>query len=96
MTAGFLLLCARLLRVPPGALVSRADHFPFAALRLRTDAAKRFKRVEHATPVIWKTLQIAEQKFRRLNTPELMKRMYLGVEHVDGIQMTAHREETAA
>lgn len=69
---------------------------PFAALRLRTDAAKRFKRVDNATAVIWKMLQIAEQKFRRLNAPELMKRVYLGVEYVDGIEVTAHREEAAA
>ena len=29
---------------------------PFAAVRLRTAAAKRFKKVENATAVIWKTL----------------------------------------
>ena len=29
---------------------------PFAALRLRTDAAKRFKRVDRAIAVIWKML----------------------------------------
>jgi hypothetical protein len=45
---------------------------PFAALRLRTDAAKRFKRVENATAVIWKMLLVAQQRFRRLNAPELM------------------------
>ena len=28
---------------------------PFAALRLRTDAAKRYKRVDRAIAVIWKT-----------------------------------------
>ena len=33
---------------------------PFAALRLRTDAAKRYKRVDRATAVIWKMLMIAE------------------------------------
>ena len=30
---------------------------PFAALRLRTDAAKRFKRVDRAIAVIWKMLR---------------------------------------
>jgi transposase-like protein len=34
---------------------------PFAAVRLRTAAAKRFKKVENATAVIWKTLLIAEK-----------------------------------
>lgn len=67
---------------------------PFAALRLRTDAAKRFKRVDNATAVIWKMLLIAEKKFRRLNAPELMKRVYLGVEYQDGIEIA--REEAAA
>ena len=33
---------------------------PFAALRLRTDAAKRFKKVENAQAVIWKMLLVAE------------------------------------
>jgi hypothetical protein len=38
---------------------------PFAALRLRTDAAKRFKRSDRATAVIWKMLMVAERRFRR-------------------------------
>jgi len=39
---------------------------PFATVRLRTEAAKRFKKVENAkTAVIWKTLLVAEQRFRR-------------------------------
>ena len=46
---------------------------PFAALRLRTDAAKRFKRVDRAIAVIWKILMVAESGFRRLKAPELMK-----------------------
>ena len=33
---------------------------PFAALRLRTDAAKRYKKVASATAVIWKMLLLAE------------------------------------
>lgn len=44
---------------------------PLAVLRLRTDAAKRFKRVDRATAVIWKKLMVAESKFRRLKAPEL-------------------------
>ena len=36
---------------------------PFAALRLRTTAAKRFKRVESATALIWKLLLVAEKRF---------------------------------
>ena len=51
---------------------------PFAALRLRTGAAKRFRKVENATAVIWKMLLIAETRFRRLSAPELMKKVYEG------------------
>ena len=43
---------------------------PFAGLRLRTDAAKRYKKVENATAVIWKMLLLAEQRFQRLQAPE--------------------------
>ncbi len=51
---------------------------PFAALRLRTDAAKRYKKVENATAVIWKMLMLAEQRFRKLNAPEKLMAVYLG------------------
>ena len=58
---------------------------PFAALRLRTDAAKRFKKVENAQAVIWKMLLVAEQRFRRLKAPELMKDVYQGAKYVNGV-----------
>jgi hypothetical protein len=51
---------------------------PFAALRLRTDAAKRFKRSDRATAVIWKMLMVAERRFRRLNAPHLLAKAYAG------------------
>ncbi|MBX3325833.1 MAG: IS256 family transposase [Nitrospira sp.] len=57
---------------------------PFASVRLRTTAGKRFKRVESATALIWKLLQVAEQSFRRLNAPELLPLVYAGVPFVDG------------
>ena len=61
---------------------------PFAAVRLRTGAAKRFKKVANATAVIWKTLLIAEQTFRKLNAPELLPEVAEGVQYVDGIRVT--------
>jgi putative transposase len=67
---------------------------PFAALRLRTDAAKRYKKVENATAVIWKTLLVAEQRFQRLNAPEKMKQVFLGVQFRDGVEVK--REEVCA
>ena len=69
---------------------------PFAALRLRTDAAKRYKRVDRAMAVMWKMLMIAEQRFRRLKAPELMEEVYLGAQYVDGIAAEATAEKVAA
>jgi transposase-like protein len=69
---------------------------PFAALRLRTDAAKRFKSVANATAVIWKLLMVAEQRFRRLHAPELVREVYLGVRFVNGRRVNAENQEVAA
>jgi putative transposase len=62
---------------------------PFAAVRLRTTAAKRFKKVDSATAIIWKVLQMAETTFRRLNAPELLPAVYAGAQYVDGLKQTA-------
>ena len=69
---------------------------PSAALRLRTDAAKRFKRVDRATAVIRKMLMVAESRFRRLRAPELMKDVYLGATYKDGIVRESTQEKVAA
>ncbi len=58
---------------------------PFSAVRLRTDAARRYKKVENAEALIWKILLIAEKKFRRLNAPELLQQVYNGQLFEDGI-----------
>jgi putative transposase len=58
---------------------------PFAAARLRTDAAKRFRVVKNATAVIWKMLLVAEQAFRRVKHPELMPAVYRGGTFIDGL-----------
>src|SRR5215813_12188222 len=57
---------------------------PFATVRLRTTAAKRFKRVENATALIWKLLQVAESTFRRLKGAELLPAVYAGAQYVNG------------
>lgn len=74
---------------------------PFAAVRLRTGAAKRFKKVENATALIWKTLLVVEQHFRKLNAPHLLQTVYTGIEYKDGIRVPVHavkaaREQLAA
>jgi transposase-like protein len=69
---------------------------PFAAVRLRTAAAKRFKKVENATAVIWKTLLLAERTFRRLDTPELLAEVAEGVVYVDGVREKRGTKRAAA
>jgi putative transposase len=57
---------------------------PFAVVRLRTTAAKRYKRVESATAMIWKLLMVAEQSFRKVNAPELMAKVASGATYING------------
>jgi putative transposase len=59
---------------------------PFAAVRLRTSAAKRFKKVENATTLIWKTFLVVEHHFRKLNAPHLCTAVYDGVVFHDGVR----------
>ena len=51
---------------------------PFAAVRLRTSAAKRFRKVDGATALIWKLLMVAEKRFRKLNSPHLLPGVLAG------------------
>ena len=69
---------------------------PFAVLRLRTDAARWYKRVDRATAVIWKMLMTAEMHFRRLKAPALMRDVYDDAQSVDGMASDATVEEVAA
>ena len=69
---------------------------PFAALRLRTDAAKRYKRVDRAIAVIWKMLMVAEGRFRRLKAPELMRDVQQGARYKDGVVINTMPEKVAA
>lgn len=58
---------------------------PFSSVRLRTDAAKRFKKVQNATAMIWKLLQVAEKNFRILKGYWLLPDVYAGKTFVDGV-----------
>jgi transposase-like protein len=60
---------------------------PFATVRLRTTAAKRFKKVENATALIWKVLMVAQKRFRSLDAPELLGDVLAGVSYVDGVRV---------
>jgi putative transposase len=61
---------------------------PFATVRLRTTAAKRFKKVENGTALIWKLLQVAESSFRRLTGAELLPAVYAGARYRDGVRQS--------
>jgi len=69
---------------------------PFAAVRLRTSAAKRFKKVQNATAMIWKLLIVAEQHFRRLNAPHLLAEVADGARYADGKRVVVNKVEAAA
>jgi putative transposase len=69
---------------------------PFATVRLRTTAAKRFKKVENATALIWKILRVAESTFRRLKGAELLPAVYAGVQYMDGVQRTVRARQRLA
>ena len=68
---------------------------PFASVRLRTDAAKRYKKVANATALIWRVLMVAEKRFRRLNAPHLMADVYAGECYENGSPI-AQRKKIAA
>jgi len=69
---------------------------PFAAVRLRTTAAKRYKKVKNATAVIWKTLLVAEKNFRKLNAPELLAEVAEGAEYLDGVRVNKGKKRVPA
>lgn len=69
---------------------------PFAAVRLRTNAAKRYKRVDNATAVIWRTLMVAERRFRRLRAPDLLAGVWEGATYVDGIPVITEQNRGVA
>jgi putative transposase len=66
---------------------------PFAAVRLRTAAGKRYKKVANATALIWRVLLVVEKAFRRLDSPELLAEVAEGVAYEDGVRVV--REESA-
>jgi transposase-like protein len=66
---------------------------PFASARLRTSAAKRFKRTENATAMLWKLLMVAERRFRKVHAPELMAKVAVGVRYENGRPLQGEQVE---
>jgi putative transposase len=69
---------------------------PFAAVRLRTDAAKRFKKTANATAMIWRLLLVAEKRFRKIDAPHLASAVYRGVVFEDGVKVAKQNQRVAA
>ncbi|MGH7429732.1 MAG: IS256 family transposase [Candidatus Methylomirabilaceae bacterium] len=69
---------------------------PFASVRLRTSAAKRFKRVDSATALIWRLLRVAERRFRKLNAPHLLRDVFEGRKFEDGKPVLHNQRKVAA
>ncbi len=67
---------------------------PFDAVRLRTNASRRFKKTENAEAMIWKLLRVAEKSWRALNAPHLMKDVYQGKCFKDGVAVRTKIEPT--
>lgn len=59
---------------------------PFAAVRLRTNAAKRYKQASNATSVIWKILMLQESRFRKLTGFKKLKNVYFHTMNKSGQQ----------
>lgn len=51
---------------------------PFSRVRLRTAASRRFKSRTNATCLIWRTMMISQQTFRKLNAPQLVEKVAEG------------------
>jgi putative transposase len=67
---------------------------PFNSVRLRTEASRRFKKVENAEAMVWKLLTVAEKSWRKLNALHLLKDVYDGARFKDGVAVKTRAEET--
>ena len=67
---------------------------PFNSVRLRTEASRRFKKVENAEAMVWKLLTVAEKSWRKLNAPHLLKAVYEGNRFKDGVAVKTRSEES--
>ena len=80
----------------PHLRTSNVIESPFATVRLRMTTAKRFKKVENATALIWKMLQAPESTFRRLKGVELLPAVYADAQYEDGVQRTTNTRQKIA
>ena len=77
-----------------GLRTSNVVESPFQVVRLRTGAARRFKKVENATAVLWKLLMIAESSFRTFDGAQLLANVASGQQYING-EPTTSRSQVA-
>jgi transposase-like protein len=68
---------------------------PFAAVWLRTEAARRLKKIENATAIIWRLLSIAESRVRKIDAPPLAAEVYRGARFEDGEKVSKSMRRAA-
>ncbi len=68
---------------------------PFQLVRLRTGAARRFKRTDHAVAILWKLLMIAEGTFKTYDSVHLLTDVAAGTEFADGLPLKAPQSHVA-
>jgi len=68
---------------------------PFSAVRLRTGAARRFKKAANAIVLIWKVLMVTGKRFRKLNAPHLLSEVFEGIEYADGKRVSKQEGRAA-
>lgn len=78
-----------------GLRTSNAVESPFQVVRLRTGAARRFKKVENATAVLWKLLMVAETNFKTYDGVTFLADVMDGVEYENGEPKTPSRSKVA-
>jgi transposase-like protein len=66
-------------------LTMNVVELPFGSVRVRTDVAKRFRKVQNATAMTWKLLRVAGKSFRALKGHRVLQDVYEGKEFVDGV-----------
>jgi putative transposase len=60
----------------------------FASVKLRTNAAKRIRSPRSALFLIFKIIQNAQKRWRKINAPELIEKVIQGIKFEDGKEVT--------
>lgn len=67
----------------------------FATVKLRTNAARRIKSPRSALYLVFQLILRAQEKWRRVNAPELVPKVLAGTIFENGIEVEAKRKQTA-